>query len=87
MDIVQHFDNSEVRFVDHPEGKYEFGIVAADLAAVLNAEENGHKFTRSVDDEWLGVHNVDTNAGKRTMTVIWEPGVYQLLAKSRKHQY
>ena len=86
MSIVQYFDNSEVRFIDHPEGKYEFGIVASDLAAVLGAEVDGHKIARSVDDEWKGAHNVETPGGTQAMTVIWEPGVYQLLAKSRKPQ-
>ena len=86
MSIVQYFDNSEVRFVDHPEGKYEFGIVASDLAAVLGAEVDGHKIARSVDDEWKGTSLVCTPGGTQTMAVIWKPGIYQLLAKSRKPQ-
>lgn len=86
MSIVQYFGNSEIRFVDHPEGKYEFGMVANDLAAVLDAESDGRKIARSVDDQWKGVSSVVTPGGTQTMTVIWEPGVYQLLAKSRKPQ-
>ena len=86
MSIVQYFSNSEIRFVDHPEGKYEFGIIANDLAAVLDAESDGRKIARSVDDQWKGVHNMSTPGGTQAMTVIWEPGVYQLLAKSRKPQ-
>lgn len=85
MNIVQVFGNSEIRFVNHPEQKFDFGIVAEDLAAVLDAS-SGKDIARSVDDEWLGVQIMHTNAGNRTMTVIWEPGIYQLLAKSRKPQ-
>ena len=33
MGIVQYFNNPEIRFVDHPEGKYEFGIVATNMGA------------------------------------------------------
>ena len=86
MSIVQYFGNSEIRFVDHPEEKYEFGIIANDLAAVLDAESDGRKIARSVDDQWKGVHNMSTPGGTQSMTVIWEPGIYQLLAKSRKPQ-
>jgi prophage antirepressor-like protein len=83
MSIVQVFGNSEIRFVDHPEGKFEFGIVAADMAATLDVQ-NTHQLP--VDDEWKGVCSITTPGGIQSMTVIWEPGIYQLLAKSRKPQ-
>lgn len=86
MNIVQVFGNSEIRFVDHPENKFEFGIVAADIAFVLGSETDGHKIARSVDDEWKGTSSVCTPGGTQSMTVIWKPGIYQLLAKSRKSQ-
>ena len=85
MSIVQYFGNSEIRFVDHPEGKYEFGIVADDMAAILEASA-GKDIARYVDNEWKGALNQHTPGGTQAMTVIWEPGVYQLLAKSRKPQ-
>lgn len=85
MSIVQYFSNSEVRFVDHPEGKFEFGIVADDLAVVLEAS-SGKDIARYVDDDWKGALSQRTPGGTQTMTVIWEPGIYQLLAKSRKPQ-
>lgn len=85
MSIIQVFGQSEVRFVDHPDGKYEFGVVADDLADVL-AASSGKDIARSVDGDWLGAQIMHTSAGNRTMTVIWEPGIYQLLAKSRKPQ-
>ena len=85
MSIVQYFSNSEIRFVDHPEGKYEFGIVATDMATILNLDPKQTN-KMPVDDEWKGQTNVTTPGGVQSMTVIWEPGIYQALAKSRKPQ-
>lgn len=85
MSIVQYFGNSEIRFVSHPEGKFEFGIVADDMAAILEASA-GKDIARYVDNEWKGALNQHTPGGTQSMTVIWEPGIYQLLAKSRKPQ-
>ena len=86
MNIVQVFGESEVRFVKHPENKFDFGIVAADIAIILNAEPDGSKIARSVDDDWKGTLSMGTPGGTQLVTVIWEPGIYQLLAKSRKPQ-
>ena len=85
MSIVQYFGNSEIRFVSHTEGKFEFGIVADDMAAILEASA-GKDIARYVDNEWKGALNQHTPGGTQAMTVIWEPGIYQLLAKSRKPQ-
>jgi prophage antirepressor-like protein len=81
MNIVKVFDNSEIRFVEHPEGIYSFGIVATDLAAILEIQ-NSHQLP--VDDNWKGVDSITTPGGTQSVTVIWEPGIYQALAKSRK---
>ena len=83
MNIVQVFGNSEIRFVDHPENKFDFGIVATDMATILDIQ-NAHQLP--VDNEWKGVCSITTPGGNQSMTVIWEPGIYQLLAKSRKPQ-
>ncbi|MFM6012501.1 MAG: BRO family protein [Dolichospermum sp.] len=85
MNIVQVFDSSEIRFVSHPENKFEFGVVAKDLAVILETNE-GKGLAKYVDDEWKGVISNPTPGGIQSMTVIWEPGIYQLLAKSRKPQ-
>ncbi|MFM6673166.1 MAG: BRO family protein [Dolichospermum sp.] len=85
MNIVQVFDSSEIRFVSHPENKFEFGVVAKDLAVILETNE-GKGLAKYVDDEWKGVIGIQTRGGIQSMTVIWEPGIYQLLAKSRKPQ-
>ena len=81
--IIKLFDNSEIRFVDHPEGKFGFGIVAEDMAKVLE-HSNSRAMSEAIDVEWKGVSNVYTLGGTQSMTVIWEAGVYQLLAVSRK---
>ena len=84
MNIVKFFEKSEIRFVDHPEGKYGFGIVADDLAEVLEAS-SGKDISRSVKDkDWKGAHIMHTLGGTQEKLVIWEPGIYQLLATSRK---
>lgn len=85
MNIVQAFENYSIRFVEHPEKKYEFGIVAADLAFVLDLDPKQTN-KMPVDDEWKGQTTITTPGGTQSMSVIWEPGIYQLLAKSRKPQ-
>ena len=85
MNIIQVFANSEIRFVSHPKNRFEFGIVAADMAAILNVQRV-NDLVSSVDEDWKGADTVRTPGGSQSMTVIWEPGIYQLLAKSRKPQ-
>lgn len=85
MNIIQVFANSEIRFVDHPENKFDFGIIAADMARILDLDP-AQTNKMPVDSEWKDQTNVTTHGGNQSMTVIWEPGIYQLLAKSRKPQ-
>ena len=84
MNIVKAFQSSQVRFVEHPEGKYAFGIVALDLAMILESSSDGSRIARSVDPSYKGLHTVETPGGTQDVIVIWEPGVYELLSKSRK---
>lgn len=81
MSIVKFFSDLEIRFVTHPEGKYEFGVVATDLARVL---EIVNSRDLPIKDKWKGVGSIDTPGGTQSMTVVWEPGVYHLLSVSRK---
>ena len=81
--IVKVFESADIRFVDHPEGKYGFGIMADDLAIVLDAS-SGTNLARSTEEEWKGSHIVSTLGGNQSTIVIWEPGIYELLSKSRK---
>ncbi|MFM5945956.1 MAG: BRO family protein, partial [Dolichospermum sp.] len=59
--------------------------MAKDLAVILETNE-GKGLAKYVDDEWKGVIGIQTRGGIQSMSVIWEPGIYQLLAKSRKPQ-
>jgi anti-repressor protein len=82
-----NFENNNVRFVDHPEEVFDFGIVAKDLALVLEYSANTQgtqALSRNVDEEYKGVANVATASGTQSMSVIWEPGIYQVLARTNK---
>jgi prophage antirepressor-like protein len=83
MSIVKLFDSYQVRFVSDPTGRYAFGIVADDMAGVLDHSDT-YMMCKGIDEEWKGTSNVCTPGGNQDVTVIWEPGVYQLLSKSRK---
>jgi len=81
--IVKLFEKSEIRFVPHPDKTIRFGIIADDLAKVLE-HSNSRSMADTVKDKWKGVTDVYTLGGTQSMTVIWQPGIFQLLAKSRK---
>lgn len=81
--LIKAFEQSEVRFVSHPEGKYAFGIVAIDMAGYFGSALNGSRFTRSVKAKYKAVQEMDTPGGKQQVIILWEPGVYELLSKSR----
>ncbi len=83
MDIVRAFKTFEVRFVDHPTKKYGFGIIATDMAQVLEHTDPS-MMCKPIKDKWKGTSIVCTPGGNQVVVVIWEPGVYQLLNKSRK---
>jgi prophage antirepressor-like protein len=84
-EIVQVFENSNIRFVEHPEKKFEFGIVATDLASALD-HSNTSMMIDSIDPDYKGVSNVYTLGGNQNVTVIWEPGIYEALSVSRKEK-
>lgn len=85
MSSLQLFGELEFRFVEHPEGKYGFGMYANELAVILDAS-SGKDVARCVDDDYKGAHNVHTPGGTQSVLIIWEPGVYELLSKSRKEK-
>ena len=82
MSIVKFFGTEQIRFVPHPENEYAFGIVASDMAAVLEHSDTS-MMCNGIEDEWKGTSNVCTPGGNQDVLVIWEPGVYELLVKSR----
>jgi very-short-patch-repair endonuclease len=83
MSSLQLFGELEFRFVEHPEGKYGFGMYADDLAIMLEAS-SGKDIIRCVDETWKDVRSVQTPGGKQKVNIVWEPGIKQLLQKSRK---
>jgi len=63
------FDSLPIRFVEHPEGKYGFGIVAEDLAIVLEASD-GRNLVRSLCSDWVGSQIMSTNNCSQTEVII-----------------
>ena len=57
--IVKLFDSSEIRFVNHPENKFAFGIVATDMGAVLDHTDPS-MMVKGVDEDWKGTSIVCT---------------------------
>lgn len=73
---VFSFESQEVRFVD---GK----PVANDVAAVLGYKDPADAVYRKVDTEYKGVCKIQTPGGKQSVTVLEEPGIYQLIFSSK----
>lgn len=81
------FEENNVRFVNHPEEKFDFGIVAKDLALALEynpTNQGTQTVMRLVDEDYKGVASVHTPSGTQSMSVIWEAGLYQALARTNK---
>jgi len=77
------FDDQQIHFVYDHLSKYDFGIIADDLAIILDAS-SGKDIARSVKTKYKGAHNMRSLGGEQEYIVIWEPGIYQLLSVSRK---
>jgi hypothetical protein len=80
--LVKAFEGHEVRFVEHPEHKFRFGVPAVDLARALGTTRTGSGFSRSIFPEWKGSCPTTTLGGNQTLIIIWEPGIYQAIGKS-----
>ena len=78
----QIFQNQEIRFVgtaDRPEW------VAADIIAILYPDADRHSYNKYLDKiqpEWKGKKNSLTPGGTQSVTTIYEPGLYSLIARS-----
>ena len=70
------FESQEVRFID---GK----PVANDVAAVLGYADPATTVYRKVDPEFKGVARTTTPGGMQSVTVLEEPGIYQLIFGSK----
>ena len=78
----QIFQNHEIRFVgtaDRPEW------VAADVVAILYPDADRHSYNKYLDKiqpEWTDKKDILTSSQTRSMTTLYEPGLYVLIARS-----
>lgn len=79
-DLVQHaFHGQAVRVITDEHGDPWF--VLADLCAVLGIT-NARNVAARLDDDMKGVRRVDTLGGAQSMTVVTEPGMYDVVVRS-----
>jgi len=69
-----------VRVVDHGSEPW---FVLSDVCKALEIA-NARNATARLDDDEKGVHTVDTPGGPQQLTVVSEPGIYELVFVSRK---
>ncbi|HUI22572.1 MAG TPA: Rha family transcriptional regulator [Methylocella sp.] len=79
--VCSKFQNVDVRTIRCADD--ELWFVAKDACAGLELL-NPRQAIASLDDDEVGVHTMDTNAGPRTFNIISESGFYKLVGKSRK---
>lgn len=61
--------------------------IARDVAEVLGiAQPTLSLRLKEMNENWLGIYEINTNAGKRDMTTVFEPGLYSLIFGSQKAQ-
>jgi len=80
--VSRIFQDQEVRFVGTPD-RPEW--VAADIVAILYPEADRHsysKYLEKIQPEWKGKKKVTTPGGTQSVTTIYEPGFYILIARS-----
>jgi prophage antirepressor-like protein len=86
-DLSLTFEGKAVRTVGQFKTKdgtdAEMGWVLADVATVLSMS-HARELARSLDEDEKGVSIVDTPGGPQEVQVITEPGLYKVLARSRK---
>ena len=58
-------------------------FVGKDVAIALGYKNISDALKKHVDEEDKGVHNIPTNRGKQTVTIIKEKGVIRLIQKSK----
>ena len=85
--LALDFEGKSVRtveaFVTKARVEAEMGWVLADVATVLSMS-HARELARSLDEDEKGVSIVDTPGGPQEVQVITEPGLYKVLARSRK---
>jgi prophage antirepressor-like protein len=78
--IGLHFEGKPVRVITRDGDPW---FVAADVCRVLEIE-HASSATRILDEDEKGVHTMHTPGGSQDMAIISEPGLYKLMARSRK---
>ncbi|WP_109074087.1 MULTISPECIES: BRO family protein [unclassified Azospirillum] len=79
---IFNFHGRDVRISGGPD---DLWFVATDLCEPLGYRM-ASDMTRILDDDEKGTHIVSTPGGPQEVAVISEPGVYKLVARSRKQQ-
>ena len=80
--VSRIFQDKEVRFVgtaDRPEW------VAYDIISILYPDADRHSYNKYLDKiqpEWKSKKDILTSSQSRSMTTIYEPGLYVLIARS-----
>jgi hypothetical protein len=87
-DLVPVFEGKHVRmvgeFTTRDGATAEMGWVLADVAAVLGMS-HARELARSLDDDEVGTVSIaDGTPGNPNTLAVTEPGLYKLLARSRK---
>ena len=86
---ILKFEGQEIRFVGTPD---EPAWVASDICEVLELDTstavNGRpdRPSSGLDDDEKGTDIVSTPGGPQEMLIVYEPGLYSLISKSRKPQ-
>lgn len=79
---VFQYESNEIRVVEKPDGPW---WVLSDVCRVLDVA-NPRNISARLDEDEKGVHQIDTPGGKQEMTVINEPGLYNVILRSDKPQ-
>lgn len=78
--MVFQFESFSVRTIDR-DG--EIWFVGSDVAKALDYADSA-QFTRWLDDDEKGLHNVQTPGGIQNLPIINESGLYSAILRSRK---
>jgi hypothetical protein len=77
------FEGKQIRFVQDPSGKHEFGVVGADLKQPLGYHSRSHMFYHHAPEEYRELMWIDADGKALKVTVIWGAGVEKLLDKTQ----
>jgi prophage antirepressor-like protein len=79
---VVDFMGHKIRVIEHNERRK---WVAGDVIAMLHHDAERHSYSnylKAVSDEWKSTELIVTPGGVQKVTTIYDPGLYQLIARS-----